>query len=57
MCKNVCKPHIFRGNKFFLGAVIVISHNAEFVGRVCNEIWEMKDGKMTIAKMKDSEKK
>ncbi|KAJ1558451.1 translational elongation factor EF-1 alpha [Nowakowskiella sp. JEL0078] len=32
----------------FEGAVILISHNAEFVGKVCPEMWRVQDGKVVV---------
>jgi len=41
----------------FKGGVIAISHSEEFVKKVCNETWLLKDGNMTITKLEDPDAK
>lgn len=36
----------------FRGGVAVVSHNSSFVGEVCNEVWEVKDGQVTVSQAK-----
>lgn len=32
----------------FQGGVVVISHNSEFINAICNEIWHVKEGQVTV---------
>ncbi len=33
--------------KEFGGGVVMISHHSEFVGALANEVWDLKDGKLS----------
>jgi len=34
----------------FKGGILMIEHNADFVGKVCTETWTLKDGQVTVGK-------
>ena len=39
-----------RGLRAFLGGVVIISHNAEFTGEVCDETWAVGGGSVTVTR-------
>lgn len=37
----------------FKGAVLTVSHHEAFVRVLCNEAWDMKDGRLTVTILKE----
>ena len=42
--------------KNFRGGVMVITHSQAFVDEVCTEIWDVKEGSLTVKDMEGAEK-
>eukprot|EP00232_Nephroselmis_pyriformis_P026903 CAMPEP_0182867122 /NCGR_PEP_ID=MMETSP0034_2-20130328/8549_1 /TAXON_ID=156128 /ORGANISM="Nephroselmis pyriformis, Strain CCMP717" /LENGTH=650 /DNA_ID=CAMNT_0024999461 /DNA_START=8 /DNA_END=1960 /DNA_ORIENTATION=- len=39
--------------KTFKGGMLIVSHNSEFVSKMCNEYWSVENGKLTVTEHKE----